>query len=111
MCEEPEKARLRRRNRALLDRDDSPCQHLIPAWDSRVIDLSLAAESKTYCDEYKGRLREMRLEPTELAGYLAGQVLAVHPAYELLFEAFHPPGLKGRERTEWAAGELKKCIA
>src|SRR5438132_6431278 len=36
----------------------------IPAWDSRAIDLNLAAQSKTYCDEYKGRLREMRLEPT-----------------------------------------------
>jgi sugar phosphate isomerase/epimerase len=83
----------------------------IPAWDSRVIDLNLAAQSKTYCDEYKGRLKEMRLEPTELAGYLAGQVLAVHPAYELLFEAFHPRGLRAGERTDWAAGELKKCIA
>jgi sugar phosphate isomerase/epimerase len=83
----------------------------IPAWDSRVIDLNLAAQCKTYCDEYKGRLKEMRLEPTELAGYLAGQVLAVHPAYELLFEAFHPSGLRARERTDWAAGELKKCIA
>ena len=82
----------------------------IPAWDARVIDLDQAAASKTYCDECKGRLQEMGLEPTELAGYLAGQVLAVHPAYELMFEAFHPPGLRGDARTEWAAGELKKCI-
>ncbi len=82
----------------------------IPGWDPRVIDLDKAAESKTYCDEYKGTLKEMGLEPTEVAGYLAGQVLAVHPAYEIMFEAFHPAGLKGDARTEWAAGELKKCI-
>lgn len=82
----------------------------IPAWDARTIDLDQAASSKTYCDDYKGRLRAMGLEPTELAGYLAGQVLAVHPAYEIMFEAFHPPGLRGDARTEWATGELKKCI-
>ena len=82
----------------------------IPGWDPRAIDLDKAAESKTYCDDYRGLLQEMGLEPTEVTGYLAGQVLAVHPAYEIMFEAFHPPGLKGNERTEWAAGELKKCI-
>ena len=45
-----------------------------------------------------------------MAGYLAGQVLATHPAYEVLFEGFHPKGLRGNARTEWASGELKKCI-
>ena len=82
----------------------------IPGWDPRAIDLNKAAESKTYCDEYKGRLQEMGLEPTEIAAYLAGQVLAVHPAYEVMFEGFHPPGLTGDARTEWAVGELKKSI-
>ena len=82
----------------------------IPGWDPRAIDLGKAAESKTYCDDYRGLLQEMGLEVTEVTGYLAGQVLAVHPAYEIMFEAFHPPGLKGNERTEWAVGELKKCI-
>ena len=82
----------------------------IPGWDPRVIDIDKAAESKDYCDEYKGMLSEMGLEPTEVAGYLAGQVLAVHPAYEVMFEAFHPPGLSGDARTEWAASELEKCI-
>ncbi len=83
----------------------------IPAWDRRLIDLDRAAESKTYCDEYRGQLAEMGLEPTEVAGYLQGQVLAVHPAYELMFEGFHPPGLRGEARTAWATAELKKCIA
>jgi sugar phosphate isomerase/epimerase len=82
----------------------------IPAWDGRAIDIDRAAESKTYCDEYKGKLDELGLEPTELAAYLAGQVLVMHPAYEVLFEGFHPPGLKGEERTRWAAGEVEKTI-
>jgi len=83
----------------------------IPGWDGRVIDIDKAAQSKAYCDDYKGTLREMGIEATEVAGYLAGQVLAIHPAYEVGFEGFHPKGLRGNARTEWAAGELKKCIA
>ncbi len=82
----------------------------IPTWDPRVIDLDRAAESKTYCDEFRGQLKAMGLEPTELGGFLAGQVLAMHPAYEVMFEPFHPAGLAEDARTEWAAGELKKCI-
>ena len=82
----------------------------IPTWDIRIIDLDRAAQSKTYCDDYKGKLKEIGLEPSELGGYLAGQVLAVHPAYEFMFEMFHPEGLKGDARTEWASGELKKCV-
>jgi sugar phosphate isomerase/epimerase len=82
----------------------------IPAWDKRTIDLDLAATSKSYCDEYRGTLAEIGVEPTEVAGYLQGQVLAVHPAYEVLFEGFHPAGLRGEARTAWATGELKKCV-
>jgi sugar phosphate isomerase/epimerase len=82
----------------------------IPGWDGRVIDIDKAAKSKAYCDDLKGQLRELGLEVTEVAGYLAGQVLAIHPAYEVGFEGFHPKGLRGKARTQWAAGELKKCI-
>ena len=82
----------------------------IPTWDPRVFDLDRAAESKTYCDEYRGMLGELGLEPTDLAGYLQGQVLAVHPAYEVMFEAFHPPGLRGDARTQWATDQLEKAV-
>ena len=82
----------------------------IPGWDSRAIDINKAASSKTYCDEIKGTLHELGLEVTEIGAFLAGQVLAIHPAYEVGFEAFHPKGLRGSARTKWAAGELKKCI-
>jgi sugar phosphate isomerase/epimerase len=82
----------------------------IPGWDARAIDIDKAATSKSYCDDYKGSLAEMGLQVTEIGGFLAGQVLATHPAYEVGFEAFHPKGLRGAARTKWATGELKKCI-
>ena len=83
----------------------------IPAWDSRVIDLDLAAESRSYCDDYQGKLRELGLVPTELAPFLQGQMLATHPAYDVGFEAFHPPRLSGHALVEWATGELKKSVS
>jgi len=82
----------------------------IPAWDRRVLDLDRAADSKTFCDDYRGQLQELGLVPTELAPFLAGQMMAVHPAYEVGFEEFHPPGLSGDTLTEWAAGEIRKSI-
>ncbi len=82
----------------------------IPAWDRRVLDLDRAAESRAYCDDYSGKLAALGLEITELAGYLQGQVLAVHPAYAPGFAAFHPPDLEGPAVTSWAAGELRKCV-
>ncbi len=82
----------------------------VPAWDRRVLDLDQAASSRAYCQDYQGRMSDLGLEVTELAGYLQGQVLAMHPAYAVGFAGFHPPGLSDAQRTEWAAGELKKCI-
>jgi len=82
----------------------------IPAWDHRVIDLDQAARSLAYCDDYRAELAAVGLSVTELAGYLQGQVLAIHPAYEVMFQGFHPPGLSGTARTEWAADELRKCV-
>ncbi|MHC4632055.1 MAG: sugar phosphate isomerase/epimerase family protein [Planctomycetota bacterium] len=82
----------------------------IPTWDSRVLDLDKAAESKDYCDELKGTLRQIGLEITELPTHLQGQVMAIHPAYEIAFQPFYPQGLKDKERAEWATGELKKAI-
>src|SRR5207245_7173033 len=62
------------------------------------------------CDQDRGPPAGLGLGITELAGYLQGQVLAVHPAYAVGFAAFHPAGLDGAARTAWAAEELKKCI-
>jgi sugar phosphate isomerase/epimerase len=82
----------------------------VPTWDSRVFDLDAAAESKAYCDDYRGRLAELGIEPSELAGHLQGQVLALHPAYEDLFQVFYPDGLRGKVRADWASGRLRQVI-
>ena len=42
----------------------------IPTWDSRMIDMKKAAESKTYCDEMKGIAKNNGVEITELASHI-----------------------------------------
>lgn len=80
----------------------------IPSWDSRCIDLQKAAESKTYCDELKGKLAAKGLEITELSTHLQGQLVAVNPAYDIMFDGFAPDSVKGnpKARTEWAVQQL-----
>jgi sugar phosphate isomerase/epimerase len=83
----------------------------IPSWDSRCIDLSLAASSKDYCDELKGRINNHNLEITELSTHLQGQLVAVHPAYDTMFDAFAPKEVQGKpaERQKWAVSQLKNA--
>lgn len=81
----------------------------IPSWDPRCIDLQKAAESQDYCDELKGSLAAKGLEITELSTHLQGQLVAVHPAYDALFDGFAPESVQGKpaERTAWAVEQLK----
>ncbi|MDO9373135.1 MAG: sugar phosphate isomerase/epimerase [Bacteroidota bacterium] len=81
----------------------------LPTWDPRVIDLKQAAESKTYADELKGKINAAGLEITELSTHLQGQLVAVNPAYDKLFDGFAPAELHGNStaRTEWAVQQLK----
>ena len=58
----------------------------IPTIDPRCMDLQLAAESKTYADELKGIVNDCGLEITELSTHIQGQLVAVHPAYDTLFD-------------------------
>jgi sugar phosphate isomerase/epimerase len=81
----------------------------IPTWDKRCIDLAKAAESKDYCDEWKGTIESCGLQVTELSTHLQGQLVAVHPAYNELFDGFAPKAFRGspKERTAWAVEQLK----
>jgi sugar phosphate isomerase/epimerase len=81
----------------------------IPTWDSRCIDLKQLAESKTYGDEIKGIVEDNGLKITELSTHLQGQLVAVHPAYDVMFDGFAPKALHGhpKARTEWAVEQLK----
>ena len=81
----------------------------IPSWDARLIDLKRAAESRTYCDEIKGTLAEHGLTLTELSTHLQGQLVAVHPAYDEMFDGFAVPEVRGnpKARQAWAVDQLK----
>jgi len=81
----------------------------LPTWDSRCIDVQKAAESKTYADELKGQINEIGLEITELCTHLQGQLVAVNPAYDTMFDSFAPQQVRNnpKARTEWAIQQVK----
>ena len=49
------------------------------------------------------------LEITELSTHLQGQLVAVNPAYDVLFDGFAPEQYRNnpKARTEWAVQQLK----
>lgn len=81
----------------------------LPTNNAKIFDLQKAAESKTYADELKGTINEIGLEITELSTHLQGQLVAVHPAYDQLFDGFAPKEVHGnsKARTEWAVQQMK----
>ncbi|MGB3529027.1 MAG: sugar phosphate isomerase/epimerase, partial [Saprospiraceae bacterium] len=83
----------------------------IPSWDGRLIDLPTAATSQTYCDDLIGKVAAHGLQITELSTHLQGQLVAVNPAYDELFDAFAPDEVKGnpKARTAWAVKTLKQA--
>ena len=83
----------------------------IPSWDGRLMDLEKAAESKTYAQEIQGKVTECGLEVTELSPHLQGQLVAVHPAYDTMFDGFAPPAVHGdpKARTEWAIRQMQSA--
>ena len=76
--------------------------------DPRLFDLELAANSVGYCDELRGRLAEHGVVATELSTHLQGQLIAVHPAYDALFDGFAVPEVRGDpvRRQEWAKEQI-----
>jgi sugar phosphate isomerase/epimerase len=80
----------------------------VPTLDERFIDLKKTAESKTYADELKGTVNSYGLDITELSTHLQGQLVAVNPAYDLVFDNFAPEELRKhpKERQEWAVQQL-----
>jgi sugar phosphate isomerase/epimerase len=83
----------------------------IPAWESpRLFDLTIAATSRAYCEDLHARLQHCGVALTELNAALAGQILAVHPAYLPAFQPFFPRGLRDTERIAWAARQIELTI-
>lgn len=80
----------------------------IPSWDGRLIDLEKAATSKTYADELTGIVASHGMAITELSTHLQGQLVAVHPAYDMAFDGFAPEAVhnKPADRQQWAVQQL-----
>ena len=83
----------------------------IPTFETRLVDLDRAADSRTYCDEIKGLLADHGLQITELSTHLQGQLVAVHPTYDEMFDAFAPAAVRGKPeaRQRWAVEQLEKA--
>ena len=81
----------------------------IPSWDSRLFDLETAANSKSYCEDIQGTLNNHGIELTELSTHLQGQLVAVHPAYDSMFDGFAAPEVRNNPaaRQAWAVEQLK----
>ncbi|MDO8073981.1 sugar phosphate isomerase/epimerase [Janthinobacterium sp. SUN176] len=74
----------------------------------RLFDLEQAASSQQYCDDVVALLARHGLQVTELSTHLQGQLIAVHPAYDALFDGFAPEQVRGdpAARTAWATQQL-----
>lgn len=74
----------------------------------RLFDLEQAAASQQYCDDVVALLARHGLQVTELSTHLQGQLIAVHPAYDALFDGFAPEHVRGDSaaRTAWATQQL-----
>lgn len=80
----------------------------MPSWDKRLFDLERAAEDLDYCRQVTDTLGKYGLQLTELSTHLQGQLVAVHPAYDEMFDIFAPEELHGKpeERQKWAVNQM-----
>ena len=80
----------------------------VPTSAPHLFDLAEAARSQAYCDDIAGMLAGHGLQITELSTHLQGQLVAVHPAYDSLFDGFAPADKRGdpAARQAWAVEQL-----
>jgi sugar phosphate isomerase/epimerase len=81
----------------------------MPTGPGSFFDVEQAAQSQAYCDDIAGVLAQHGLVVTELSTHLQGQLVAVHPAYDALFDGFAAPEVRGKPqaRQEWAVRQVK----
>jgi len=84
----------------------------VPTNDPRILDLDAASGSRGWCEEWAGQAKANGVEVTELSTHLQGQLVAVHPAYDAMFDAFAPKAVHGKPavRQEWAVDQVKKAL-
>ena len=84
------------------------CGVQVPTNAPHLFDLAEAARSQAYCDDIAATLTRHGIRITELSTHLQGQLVAVHPAYDILFDGFAPPEKRGDPpaRQAWAVEQL-----
>ncbi|CAA0087096.1 Inosose dehydratase [Starkeya nomas] len=84
----------------------------VPTNDARILDLDAAAGSRDWCAQWAGEGSDNGVVVTELSTHLQGQLVAVHPAYDAMFDAFAPAAVHGKPaaRQEWAVEQVKKAL-
>jgi sugar phosphate isomerase/epimerase len=84
----------------------------VPAGDRRFFDLERAAASPGYCEEVAGGAAAKGVRITELSTHLQGQLVAVHPAYDVLFDGFAAATARGNppRRQDWAVEQVKLAL-
>lgn len=81
----------------------------LPTNEPGIFDLVSAAHSTAYCEDIRAMLAGHGLVISELSTHLQGQLVAVHPAYDSLFDVFAPERLRSDElaRRSWAIEQMK----
>ncbi|MDJ0978168.1 MAG: sugar phosphate isomerase/epimerase family protein [Erythrobacter sp.] len=84
----------------------------VPSNDARMIDLEAAATSKSYCEEWLGQAKANGVAVTELSAHIQGQLVAVHPAYDAMFDGFAPEHVRGNPdaRQQWAVEQVQIAL-
>lgn len=80
----------------------------LPTTDSRFFDLKRAANDLAYCENLKKTITRYGLEISELSTHIQGQLVAVHPAFDEMFDGFAPIDVQGnpKQRQAWAVEQL-----
>jgi len=80
----------------------------LPTSNPEIFDLEKAAHSQQYCDEIMDIVNNAGLSISELSTHLQGQLVAVNPAYDEMFDNFAPVSVRGKptQRTDWAINQL-----
>jgi sugar phosphate isomerase/epimerase len=81
----------------------------VPTFFPHMFDVKRAAESQAYADDFLGTLARYGLELTELTSQRQGQLMAVHPAFDVTQDAIAPVEVRGspEARRQWAEEQLK----
>ncbi|GAA6183033.1 sugar phosphate isomerase/epimerase [Aliiglaciecola sp. NS0011-25] len=80
----------------------------IPTWDGRIFDLQQAAMNQTYCADIEATVAKHGMVISELSTHLQGQLVAVNPAYDEMFDGFAPDEVKNNPaaRQKWAVQQM-----